>query len=176
MSNCNNNNLSSTDDFINNMVKILIDEGSDEFWKCLKYDTTDALINPSYFVTIEDKRKMVKQNTDDTKIKRLRFNGDISTDVRSEIRIFEESWREVSPRIYEILFGIDIISHNKIIVLDGTGQSRLNVFRNEILRLFRGRIVDGNIGELSTLGQVGNSVYTNTSFQGYHFTLEGTFT
>lgn len=174
--NCNDNNLSFTDKFVSNLINILFTEGSDDFWKCLLFDSTDALTNPSYTVTAQDKADALKQNTEKTRIKRLRFSDDIMTDAGSEIRIFDDWWEEIQPRIFEVGIGFEIISNNKIITLDGTGYSRLNVFRNEILRLFRGRIVDGNIGELSVLGQMGKSGSFNNGFQGYKFTIVGTST
>lgn len=173
---CSRANLSFTDKFVSNMIQILFTEGSDDFWKALKYSTTDALTNPAYFVNNADKYKMIKQNTMDTKIKRLRFSDDIATDVHSEIRIFDDWWEEIEPLIFEVGIGFEIISHNSIITLDGTGYSRLNLFRNEILRLFNGRVVDNNIGEISVLGQMGKSGSFNNGFQGYKFTLVGTST
>ena len=174
--NCNNSNLSFTDKFVSNMIQILFTEASDDFWKCLKYDSTDALINPTYFVNNVDKYKLIKQNTADTRIKRLRFSDDITTDARSEIRIFENGWEESEPRLFDVEIGFEIISHNDIITLDGTGYSRLNIFRNEILELFNHRIVDGNIGELSVLGLSGRSGSFNNKFQGYKFSIMGTST
>ena len=170
---CYSANLSFTDEFISNMITILFKEGSDEFWKCLKYDSTDALTNSTYTISNADKARLIKQNTMDTRIKRLRFSDDISVEAHSEIRIFENGWEEISPRIFDVEIGFEIISHNDIITLDGTGYSRLNVFRNEILKLFRGRIVDGNIGELSTLGLSGRSGAFNNKFQGYKFSMMG---
>jgi len=158
------------------MIQILFEEGSDEFWKCLKYNSTDALTNPSYFVTAVEKYKMIKQNTADTRIKRLRFSNDITPDAHSEIRIFDDWWEESEPRLFDVGFGFEIISHTAIITLDGTGYSRLNVFRNEILKLFNGRIVDGNIGELTVLGHMGKHGLFNDNFQGYKFTIAGSST
>lgn len=173
---CSKDNLSFTDVFISNMIQILFEEGSDEFWKCLKYNSNDALTNPSYFVTAVEKYKMIKQNTADTRIKRLRFCNDISVEAHSEIRIFDDWWEESQPRIFDIGYGIEVISHNAIITLDGTGYSRLNVFRNELLRLFNGRVVEGNTDELSVLGHMGKHGMFNDNFQGYKFTIAGTST
>jgi hypothetical protein len=150
------------------MIMILFKEGSDDFWKCLKYDTTDALTNPTYFVNAADKYKMIQQNTEYTKIKRLRYSDDIATTVHSEIRIFDDFWEATNVRLFDVGIGFEIISH--------TVYSRLNVFRNEILRLFNRRVVDGNIAELSVIGLMGKSGSFNNGFQGYKFTIMGTST
>ena len=180
---CINANMAFTDVFISDIITILFKEGSDDFWKCLKYASTDALTNPSYTINVVDKYNMIKQNADLTRIKRLKFNNDITGEAHSEIRIFEFKWVESEPRLIDLEIGFEVISHNDIIILDGTGYSRLNVFRNEILRLLRNRVIEndqgkpnGNIGELSALGAVGGIVSYNNGFQGYQFSLMGTST
>lgn len=172
------NNLQWVDEFISNMMDIIFLEASDDFWKILKYDSTDATSNETYFITEDDKKAMIKQNNLDsngkllTKIKRLKFNNDIATDAHTEIRIFDGAWFVPSFGSYDMTYGIEIISHNQIICLED-GRTTLNVLRNEIYNLFNGRIVDKNVGRLTNAGTSGSIIVFNSNFQGYQLSLKG---
>ena len=121
---------------------------------------------------------MIKQGNVDangnliTKIKRLKFNDDISTVAHTEIRIFDGAWRIPTFGNYELTYGVEIISHNDIICLQG-GKTTLNVLRNEIYRLFNGRYVDKNVGRLTNEGTSGTITIFNSNFQGYQMSLRG---
>ena len=172
------NDLEFVDEFLQNFMKVLVKEASDDFWKILKYGSTDALTNPSYTISVADKYAMIKQGNKDaqgniiTKIRRLKFNDDISTVAHSEIRIFDGAWRVPTFGSYEMTYGIEIISHNDIICLQG-GKTTLNVLRNEIYRLFNGRYIDKNVGRLHNEGTTGTITVFNSSFQGYQMSLRG---
>jgi len=166
------NNLQWADDFISNMMDVLFLEASNDFWKILKYGSTDALTNETYTITVEDKKAMIKQNTEATRIRRLKFNDDIATDAHTEIRIFDGAWFVPSFGNYDITYGIEIISHNQIICLED-GKTTLNVLRNEIYNLFNGRIVNKNVGRLTNAGTSGSIIVFNSNFQGYQLSLKG---
>lgn len=166
------NNLQWVDDFISNMMDVIFLEASDDFWKILKYGSTDATTNLTYTVTADEKKAMIKQNTDATRIRRLKFNNDIATDAHTEIRIFDGAWFVPSFGNYDMTYGIEIISHNQIICLDD-GRTTLNVLRNEIYNLFNGRIVDKNVGRLTNAGTSGSITVFNSNFQGYQLSLKG---
>lgn len=172
------NNLEFVDEFLQNFMMILLKDASTDFWKILKYGSTDALTNPAYTISTADKYAMIKQNNKDgngdllTRIRRLKFNDDISTVAHSEIRIFDGAWRVPTFGSYEMTYGIEIISHNDIICLQG-GKTTLNVLRNEIYRLFNGRYIDKNVGRLHNEGTSGTITIFNSSFQGYQLSLRG---
>ena len=172
------NDLEFVDEFLQNFMMVLVKEASTDFWKILKYGTTDALTNPTYTISTADKYAMIKQGVVDgegnsvTKIRRLKFNNDISTVAHTEIRIFDGAWRVPSLGNYEMTYGIEIISHNDIICLQG-GKTTLNVIRNEIYRLFNGRYIDKNVGRLTNVGTTGTITVFNSSFQGYQMSLRG---
>lgn len=175
---CSGNNMAFTDEFITNMIMILLEEASDDFWKILKYGSTDATTNPLHTISDSDKLAMIKQENVDgngkllTRIRRLKFNDDITTEAHTEIRIFDGSWIVPTLVDYDIIYGIEIISANSIICLKD-GRTTLNILRNEIYRIFNGRTVDKNIGRLSNVGVGGSIAVFNKMYQGYQFGLRG---
>lgn len=172
------NDLEFSDELIANMSLVLIEYASDDFWKILKYGSRDALSNPSYTITLEDKYNMVKQynydseNKELTRIKRLKFNQDIQNYAHSEIRIFDGVWNIPSQNNYSIGIGFEIVSHNDIIILDN-GKSTINVLRHEIYKIFNGARVGKNISRFTNVGTRGSIVSFNDNFQGYQFTMLG---
>jgi len=178
------NDLKFTDELIKEMLLILVDYASDKFWKILKYGSTDALINPSYTISKQDKYDMIKPNNivvnsegetiTITKIRRSRFNDDISTVAHSEIRLFDGSWNPVSQNDYSLLIGLEVISHNKSIILDGTGESTINILRHELYKIFNNSYVYKSIGKMTNVGVRGAIKVFNDSYQGYQFGLKTT--
>jgi len=156
---------------------LLIDLGSDDFWKILKYGKTDVLINPSYTVSLADKYEMVKPNnkTNDgkelTRVKTAKFNDDISTEAHTEIRIVDGSWSVPEKQIYDIAIGVEIISHNSLIALDGVGKRTINILRHEIYKIFNNADVYKNIGQMTNVGTRGQVSIFNNEYQGYQFSL-----
>lgn len=172
------NDLEFVDKLINEMLLILVDEASDKFWKVLKYGSTDILTNPSnYPITTQDKYDMIKQNNVDsegktvTKVKVNKFNNDISTDAHSEIRLFNGSWGSPSQNNYELLIGLEVISHNKSIVLDGTGELTINILRHELYKIFNNSYVYKSVGKMNNVGTRGVIAIFNDDYQGYQFGL-----
>ena len=80
------NDLKFSDELISNMTNILIQYGSNDFWKVLKYPSKDALTESD--VSTLDRALLVKNG----KIKRIPYNNDISTEAHSEVRIFLFRW------------------------------------------------------------------------------------
>ena len=171
------NDLEFVDDLVNEMFTILVEYASDDFWKILKYGEKDALTKVGNTISQEDKGNMVKQNNYDedsnelTRIKMIKFNDNISTIAHSEIRIFNGSWNVPSTNNYVLGIGIEIISHNDIIVLDGVGKTTLNMLRHEILKIFNNAYVNNNVGKMSANNTRGAIALFNSNFQGYQFTL-----
>jgi len=174
------NDLQFSDELINEMLSILVDEASDDFWKILKYGEIDALTNPSNTISLQDKYDMIKQNNINadgdelTRIKVTKFNSDISTTAHSEIRLFDGAWNIRSQNVYDIALGVEIISNNKIIALKDIGKTTLNLLRHEIYRIFNNAYVYKGIGRMSNNGTRGNIVTFNSDYQGYQFTLMAT--
>lgn len=171
------NDLEFTDELFNNILLILVQEASDDFWKILKYGSSDALSNPLHTISQQEKYDMIKQNNFDedknelTRIKLLRFNNDISTTAHSEIRIFDASWSVETLGNYDLSIGIEVISHNSCIILDGVGKRSINVLRHEIYKIFNNARIDKNIGKLSNVGISGFVKLFNDDYQGYQFGL-----
>lgn len=170
------NDLKFSDELINNMLLILVQEASDDFWKILKYGSSDALTNPLYTIDLADKYNMIQQNNivdgkDLTKVKVLKFNNDIVSDAHSEIRIFDATWSVPTSNNYQIAIGVEVISHNSIIILDSVGKRTINVLRNEIYRIFNGAQIDKNMGTMTNVGTRGSVTTFNDSYQGYQFSL-----
>lgn len=172
------NDLEFSDELITNMTLLLVERASDDFWKILKYGARDALSNPSYSVSLDDKYNMVRQYNYDgdskeiTRVKRLKFNDDIQNFAHSEIRIFDGLWNITSQYNYSIGIGFEVISHNEIVVLDN-GKTTLNVLRHEIYKLFNEARVGKNISRFTNIGTRGTIVPFNSNFQGYQFTMLG---
>lgn len=172
------NDLKFTDDLMNEMMLVLVEEASDDFWRILKYAKTDILANPSaYPITTQDKYDMIKQNNVDTdgkeltRIKAQKFNDDISTEAHTEIRIFDGLWTIQSLNDYRISIGIEIISENSIIQLSGVSKRTINVLRHEIYRIFNNAYVEHNIGKMTNDGTRGSVVTFNKQYQGYQLSL-----
>lgn len=172
------NDLEFSDELLENILQILVQEASDDFWKILKYGATDALVNPSYTISEQDKLNMIKQNNinsetgeDSTRVKVKKFNDDISTVAHNEIRIFDGSWTIPSVNDYNVAIGVEIISHNSLVTLDKVGKRTINVLRHEIYRIFNNAYVSKNISKLTNLGTRGNTNTFNKSYQGYQFSL-----
>lgn len=170
------NDLEFSDELINNMLLILVQEASDDFWKILKYGKSDALSNPNYTISEQDKYDMIRQNhivdgKELTRIRVLKFNNNIATEAHSEIRIFDGSWNVATQNNYSVAIGIEIISHNDIIVLDNVGKRTINVLRHEIYKIFNNAHVDKSIGKMSNVGIRGAVALFNDDYQGYQFAL-----
>jgi len=170
------NDLEFSDKLINEMLLILIEEATDDFWKILKYPKSDALSNPSYTVSTQDKYDLVKQNNvidgnEITRIKVMKFNDDISATAHSEIRIFNASWDIRSTNDYVVGIGVEIICNNSLVILDVVGKTSLNVLRHEIYRIFNNSYVYKNIGKMTNVGTRGSITLFNKDYQGYQLTL-----
>ena len=156
------NDMQFSDDIINEMLLILVEEASDDFWKVLKYGASDALTNPSYTIDLSDKYDMVKQNNYNsdgdelTRIKVMKFNDDISSKAHSEIRIFDGAWNVPDISLFVSALGIEVMSHNKVIVLENVGKTTLNLLRHEMYRIFNNAYVHKNVGKLTSNGTRGN--------------------
>lgn len=166
------NDLEFSDKLINEMMLILVEEASDDFWRILKYGATDVLANPSsYPITYDDKNDMIKQNKDTTRIKAQKFNDDIATEAHTEIRIFNGVWTIPSDTSYTVTIGVEIISENTIIQLSGVGKTTLNVLRHEIYRIFNNARFKYNVGIMTNEGTRGSVVTFNNDYQGYQLSL-----
>jgi len=178
------NDLEFVDELILEMILILVDYASDKFWKVLKYGSTDALTNPSYTVSRQDKYDMIKPNNvvvnsegetiSITKVRRNKYNNDISTVAHSEIRLFDGSWNAQSQNDYSLLIGLEVISHNKSMILDGTGESTINILRHELYKIFNNSYVYKSVGKMTNVGVRGAINVFNESYQGYQFGLKTT--
>ena len=178
------NDLEFVDELILEMILILVDYASDKFWKVLKYGSTDALTNPSYTVSRQDKYDMIKPNNvvvnsegetiSITKVRRNKYNNDISTVAHSEIRLFDGSWNTQSQNDYSLLIGLEVISHNKSMILDGTGESTINILRHELYKIFNNSYVYKSVGKMTNVGVRGAINVFNDSYQGYQFGLKTT--
>jgi hypothetical protein len=164
------NDLRYVDEFMTHMLKIFVEEATDEFWKVLKYGATDATVNTSYTISELDKWSMVEQNTDNTRILLRKYNNDISTDAHTEIRVFNAMWDFVEVGNAELRIGFEIISENKIINLID-GRTTLNYLRHEIYRILNNRSVLKGIGRISSVGSRGMIVTFSDLYQGYAFDL-----
>lgn len=170
------NDLEFTDDVLNQMLLILREYGSDDFWKLLKYNKKDALTNPTYFVSDEEKYEMTKQDNVDgegneiTRIKVVKFNEDISVEAHNEIRIFDASWTIPDTNQYNTAIGLEVISHNSLIVLTN-GKRSINVLRHELYKIFNNAYVHKSVGKMTNVGIRGNITLFNKDYQGYSFGL-----
>jgi hypothetical protein len=160
------NNLAFTDELLDNMVRVMIKHGSEDFWKVLKYPSKDALAQPN--LTEIEKVLLVKSGA----IQRKAYNNDISTEAHNELRIYVHRWDGKNVDNYDVRIGFDVISHNSLIELnDGKTTGMLMV--HEILDLFNGSIIGKNIGKFTIDGMSGGIVYYNSEYQGYKFTIRG---
>ena len=164
------NDLRYVDEFMVNMLEILVDEATDDFWKILKYGATDAVTNPSYTITEAEKYGMIKQNMSGTRLRLRKYNNDITSDAHTEIRIFNAMWNFVEVGNADIYIGWEIISENQIINLDD-GRTTLNYLRHEIYRIFNNRSILKGIGRMSAVGSRGMITTFSDLYQGYAFDM-----
>lgn len=180
------NDLEFIDVLINNMIEVLIEYASDDFWKLLKYGTRDALTNPSYTVSVEDKVLLSMQNYSnptgeyikENRIKNSAFNDDISAEEHNEVRIYDNGWTVSTDGIYRIIIGFDVICASGIVNLDTNEdypvrKNAINVLQHELLSIFNNAMVSKNIGEFIIFGQRGVIRRFNTGYSGITFTLSG---
>ena len=171
------NDLQFVDELINNMIEVLILYGSDDFWKLLKYGTKDALTNPTYTITLEEKAILSDQNNASRKIRNTPFADDIATEQHNEIRIYDGGWRGDDYN-YNITIGFDVICGTDITELDTNAEypirkNAVNVLQHELLDIFNGSIVSKNVGEFITDNQRGIPRRFNDKYIGITFTLSG---
>lgn len=164
------NDLEFIDNLINEMLTILVEQASDDFWKILKYGSSDALSNTDYSISEQDKYDMVKQNADTTRIKIMKFNDDISVEAHSEIRIFNSAWSINNTNEYILAIGVEIISNNNIIILD-VGKTTINVLLHEMNKIFNNAYIYKGIGKMSNTKTRGVINIFNSNYQGYQFTF-----
>lgn len=161
------NDLSYLDESINDILKKLMTE-SDDLWKCLKYNTSDALDNS---ITDSDKIELVSQF--DLENRRLilgSYNDDIIDDERTELRIFMHETIARARYDYSVIYGFELITHNSLRTLEKSKQ-RLNVMLAEILRVLNLEYIEKSVGRLSIDGHRVSRVHFNKSFEGYFFTM-----
>lgn len=160
------NNLKFVDELLENMVKVMIQHGSDDFWKLLKYPSKTAWSQPN--VSLPDRAKLVK----DGLIKRVAYNNDISTEAHNELRIFPHRWDGNGVDGYELRIGFDVICHNNIIELTN-GKTAGMIMVHEMLELFNGSQISKNLGAFTIEGMNGGIMYYNSEYQGYRFYIRG---
>jgi hypothetical protein len=160
------NNLEFVDELIGNMVNVIIQYGSNDFWKLLKYPTKDSPSKPN--VTQEERIQLVQ----DGLVKRVAYNNDISTSAHNEIRIFPYRWDGEGLDSYEIRIGFDIITHNSIIELTNGKTSGMTMV-HEMLELFNGAKVGKSVDKLIVDSLSGGITYYNSEYQGYRFYIKG---
>lgn len=165
-SSCSGNNLEFIDEMTSNMVDIIVEYGSDDFWRLLKYPSKDAPTKPA--VTPEERVQLVK----DGFIRRVAYANDISTTAHSELRIYPYKWDVRGVNDYSVRIGFDIITHNSLIELVD-GRTSGMVMTHEILDLFNGAVVGKNVGAFTVDGMSGTIIYYNSEYQGYRFYLLG---
>jgi hypothetical protein len=166
------NDLAFIDELLQNMLLALIEYGSDDFWKVLKYGTKDALTNATYTITREDKYELVSSSNPQQRVKLVAYNSDISTEAHNEVRIYDIGWTAIGRDDYSVRIGFDVICHNANIVLQG-GRRAHSLIRSEILSLFNNARVDKNIGLLTVDGEGGTVYFFNSEYQGYRFGIAG---
>jgi len=165
--NCDNNYLKNVDKTFHDMLNKLVNE-SDDLWRCLKYNDSEAL---GKAITEEDKYKLIDMKDEKNRRILLRpFNFDIVTEERSELRIYMSSFYGAGVNDYPLRYTFEIIIHNDLWILDN-GKQRPIVMMQEILRVLNYKPIEGSASKLNTDNQFGNIVRFNDRFQGYTFTL-----
>jgi hypothetical protein len=162
------NNLKWIDKLISNMVEVIVEYGSSDFWKVLKYPVKDALVNPAYTISDNDKVTLITNGM----IKRKPFNSDVSGEAHNELRVFLYEWEGEGTDNYELTIGFDVICHNMNVDLQN-GKTASMVMMSEILDLFNGSQVEKNVGKFIIDDQGGRITYYNTEYQGYRFYIKG---
>jgi len=145
------NDLSFVDELLQNMIEVLVEYASDDFWKVLKYGSKDALTNPLYTITIDDKIALVDSSSALPRIKTIPYNSTIAQEAHNEIRIYDSGWLCEDLSNYAVRIGFDVICHDSNILLDG-GRRAHSLLRSELLKIFNNSRVDKNIGKLTADG------------------------
>ena len=160
------NNLEFIDELLKNMVDVIVTHGSNNFWKLLKYPTSNAPFEQD--VTIEQRLELIDQGS----IRRMAYNNDISTSAHNELRIFPYRWEGEKRDNYNVTIGFDVICHNSIIELKN-GKTASMTMVHEMLDLFNDALVNKNIGTFTISGLNGGITYYNSEYQGYRFYIRG---
>ena len=148
-------------------------ENDEDIWKLLKYSSPDALSKPN--LTLAEKRALIYDGLgeqDDFRIFRQPFLEDSFQDAVAQLRIYST---QIVPSdnitgVVDICF--EILSHNKIITLDGGQYSRLELIAQRIIQSLNG-VEIGGVG-LMFFNQRGHysdrvsmNLYNNRNYVGY---------
>lgn len=164
---CQSTDLTTVERNIQDMITLLV-QYSDDLWKCLKYNTPDALSQP---ITTQDKLDLIDENGNAHRFQRKRFNNDIVDETICEVRLTMGNWRGVSKSTHDKNFLFEIICHNDIVTLDD-GRNRVLTIQSEILKVLDNCRFDGIVGRLTSERTNGVSTSYNPKFQGIYFTLD----
>lgn len=161
------NSLEYLDKSFNDILSKLLVE-SDNLWKCLKYNTSDALTQS---ITVEDKIALINQeDLDNRRVILGSYMDDIVDDERTELRLFTHGINARAKYDYEIIYGFEIIVHKNLRALSGSKQ-RLNVMLHEIVKILDLEPIDNSVGKLGIAGHNVDRVHFNSSFEGFFFTM-----
>lgn len=148
-----NNNVYNTYDKLNllpyNIVVYLLTQ-SDDFWKLLNYTTPDALFQPN--LTLDQKRNLIYGGQTDSTPYRVFFNAlndDAFNQEVAMVRLYISNIMPTNRIMSDITFGIDVLSHFKIIQLnDSYHSTRTLKLMQTLLSTLNGKDIDG-VGRLS---------------------------
>jgi|LGOV01.1.fsa_nt_gb hypothetical protein len=168
--------LDKVDSVINFIINQLINE-SEDIWKVLKYNTSDALDNYDNLTRTEKLELVDKGDINasplDTKIKLKPYNnGQIVNEEMTEIRIVDYRTMFNTVDSVEQYYQIQILTHHNLWTLDN-GLLRCNVIKKELMKALNQERMNGVISSLSFDGTVSQLQYWNDNFMGYTLMLHG---
>jgi hypothetical protein len=150
---------------------------NENIWKLLKYPGNDALSKTN--LTLAEKRVMMYKGEEITttspyRVFTVRFVDDAFELEQTQLRVYIGRISPSNSVRGKVDFGIDVMCHNKIAILN-TYQNRCDVLFEEIMKTLNGKEIGGlgnlyfNVDASST--NVANLSYFNEWYQGYRIVM-----
>lgn len=136
--------------------------------KLLYYNDEDALTKPN--LNINQIKDIVGKNDEkDKRLFKTPFNGDISDQLKSELRFYATLIEPQHAYLGKAIFNFEIIVHNSLWELSDNKLRPIRLVQ-ELLKDFNGTNISG-IGRLKLRGSIGNLVF-GKNFSGYKISFD----
>lgn len=145
------NQFTALPHFLYNIVMKLVEDGSEELWKSLKYSNYDCLSKAN--LTLEEKVSLIWKNQENQQDYGIFLSPLVGNMVYDSKTILKLSTLDISPInhvISTVSAMIEIIVGEKVIMMeyDGAPCNRVDFIRYEILKALNGKHIDKCVGKM----------------------------
>ena len=147
------------DSALKTILKKLMDE-SDDLWKVLKYNESNALSQP---ITANDKADLTDRESEDWRFKLIPYtNAQAVTKARTEVRMSYGVIQGVDQIDVRIKLKFQILVHHTLFFLDDS-KTRENVIKEEIFKVLNGIKIEGLVSKIDFAGNIDTPMIWNQS-------------